>query len=486
MIAENSQIFAVLRQFNPWWDGGEIPELPKWQRAVFLQLWEWLTSPPAKRAILLSGARQVGKTTLLLQAIQKLLRHGVDPNQILYVTFDHPLLKLVGLEQVLQVWKEFQPAKNDTEYLILDEIQYNDDWATWIKHQIDFPKNQKIAVTGSAMPLNRDNQESGVGRWHTIQLPTLSFFEYLQIKEISFPYLPQIPSLLSLFGWSPEKFIKLGETSRPLISHFHDYILRGGFPQTALVEPLSIAQKLMREDIVDKVLKRDMSALYGVRGVLDLERIFLYLCLHDSGILNITAICSNLGKNRSLVNSYIDLLESAHLIYKLYPIGYGKEVLRARYKVYLADAAISGSVLLKGKSLLDDSTLLGRAVETAFFKHVFSRYYQVGIGFSYWRGKNNQEVDIIAEVEGRLIPFEVKYSQSKITHNDIKGLKIFCEEKNVANAYVVTRDSNDFGLISFKNPRSETRVLKIPAHLACFWLSQSEISSTSSEISQTD
>lgn len=58
---------------------------------------------------------------------------------------------------------------------------------------------------------------------------------------------------------------------------------------------------------------------------------------------------------------------------------------------------------------LEDSDGLARAVETSFFKHVFTRYYSRSSGFSYWRVKNDREVDIIADMDGTLIPFEVKY-----------------------------------------------------------------------------
>ncbi len=85
-------------------------------------------------------------------------------------------------------------------------------------------------------------------------------------------------------------------------------------------------------------------------------------------------------------------METTHLIHRLLPYGYGKQVLRARPKIYLADAAIAPGVLLKGKSLLEDADGLARAVETAFFKHVFTRYYARSVGFSYWRGKHNREV----------------------------------------------------------------------------------------------
>ena len=70
------------------------------------------------------------------------------------------------------------------------------------------------------------------------------------------------------------------------MAHFHEDPLRGGFPQCALVPNVELAQKLLREDIVDKVLKRDMTALFGVRRVLELEQTFLYLCLHDGGLLD--------------------------------------------------------------------------------------------------------------------------------------------------------------------------------------------------------
>lgn len=164
------------------------------------------------------------------------------------------------------------------------------------------------------------------------------------------------------------------EDGRLLVGLFHEYLLRGGFPQSAIVESIHLAQKLLREDIVDKVLKRDMTALFGVRRVLELEQVFLYLCLHDGGLLNLAELCSSLQLKRPTVGSFIELLESTHLIHRLLPFGYGKQVLRARAKIYLADAAIAPGVLLKGKALLEDPDALGRAVETAFFKHVFTRY----------------------------------------------------------------------------------------------------------------
>lgn len=475
MIASTPELLAVLRQYNPWWDQGNTTDLPPWRRAAFHEVLSWMTKPPTHRALLLTGARQVGKTTLLLQTVQALLDQGVYPGKILYATFDHPLLKLVGLDGLLDLWREVEPSDDGVEYLFLDEVQYTKDWQTWLKHQVDFQKSRRIAVTGSATPLVEEGQESGVGRWHTVRLTTLSFYEYLQIKKISVPNLPTLTSLASLLNWRAADFAALVADARRLTGHFHEYLLRGGFPQSTLTESIPQAQKLLREDIVDKVLKRDMTALFGVRRVLELEQTFLYLCMHDGGLLDVPDLCKNLEVKKPTAINFIALLESAHLIHRLPPFGYGKEVLRARYKVYLADAAIAPSVMLKGKSLLEDAAALGVAVETAFFNHVFTRYYRQSIGFSYWKGQKGHEVDIIASVEGRLVPFEVKYRAQATGAGDLKGLQQFCADRKVAYGYVITKAPTDFAVMPLGSQANDAKAVKIPAPLACYWLGKMEV-----------
>ncbi len=482
MIVSNNEIFAVLRQYNPWWAGNRFPDLPAWRRAAFRELATWADAPPGGRALMLTGARQVGKTTLFLQTIHELLDKGVPSSNILYATFDHPLLKLAGLDALIRSWRDYEPGREGPEYLFLDEIQVAKDWQVWIKHQVDFQKRRRIAVTGSAMPLVEKGQESGVGRWQTIRLATLSFFEYIQLKKLSVPSLPHVASLNELFSWDPDRFAQTSEDARPLMAMFHEYLLRGGFPQSALVESITLAQQLLREDIVDKVLKRDMTSLFGVRRVLEMEQAFLYLCLHDGELLDMAQLSANLGLSRPTVGSFIALLESTHLIHRLLPFGYGKQILRARPKVYLADAAIAPSVLLRGKALLEDKVAVSRAVETAFFKHVFTRYYSRSIGFSYWRGKQDREVDIIADIDGRLIPFEVKYRGAEHTGpRELKGMLDFCREHNVDRGYVITREFDDFRVEPAETGKTKVRLLKIPAPLACYWLGQSELDSVFGE-----
>jgi hypothetical protein len=485
MRVSKEELVAVLAQFNPWWRGEAIADLPKWRRAAFRELHAWMTAPPAPRAVMLSGARQIGKTTLMLQAADALLRAGVPAANILYATFDHPILKLAGIDAVIDAWREREPRAEGPEYLLLDEAQFIRDWGTWVKHQVDFRKDRRIAFTGSAMPLVEADQESGVGRWHTIRLTTLSFYEYLHIKRLQLPELPRLRRLRDLFDWTPADFYRATDLGRDYVGHFHEYLLRGGFPQTAQVDSVTQAQRLLREDIIDKVLKRDMTALFGVRRVLDLEHTFLYLCLHDGGLLDMVDLCSNLEVKRPTAQHFIELLEATHLIYRLAPYGYGKDVLRARFKIYLADAAIAPAVMLKGKAILEDAAALGVATETAVFKHLFARYYAQNVRFSYWRGKREHEVDLVAEVGGELIPFEVKYRAQHTGARELKGLIELCQAKRIARGYVVTKALDDFGPThglpgsspdsASPAPAAATQIMRIPAPLLCYWMGATEL-----------
>lgn len=475
------ELLAVLAEFNPWWRNLPIPDLPQWRRVGFRELWQWTTNPPTHRAVLLSGARQVGKTTLFLQQIEALLQRGVPAANILYATFDHPLLKLAGIDAVIEAWRQREPRAAGPEYLFLDEAQFIRDWGTWVKHQVDFHHQRRILFTGSATPLAEAGQESGLGRVHTISLTTLSFYEYQQLRRLALPELPSLRSLTELFGWDPGDFWRAKDAVAGYIGHFHEYLLRGGFPQTALVDSITQAQRLLREDIIDKALKRDMTALFGVRRVIELEQTFLYLCMHDGGLLNVAELSSTLEVKRPTAQHFIDLLEATHLIYRLPPYGYGKEVLKGRFKIYLADAAIAPAVMLKGKSVLEDPVALGVVIESSVFKHLFARYYAQQVRFSYWRNKRDCEVDLVAEIDGQMIPFEVKYRMQHTGMADLRGLLDLCEQKNIDRAYVITRNLDDFGPLSTRFA-GKTRVMQIPAVLLCHWMGSMEASTASIEL----
>ena len=148
MHIPSAELMSILTRFNPWWRGASL-DLPPWSRAVFKELYQWASQPPAKRAVMLSGARQVGKTTLLHQLVRKLLDDGVSASNILYITMDHPLLKMAGLDAAIEAWREMEPSAGGQEFVFVDEIQSVKDWDVWVKLQVDFQKERRIFFTGS-------------------------------------------------------------------------------------------------------------------------------------------------------------------------------------------------------------------------------------------------------------------------------------------------------------------------------------------------
>lgn len=468
MKIPKEELIGILSQFNPWWKKESIPDLPKWHRGAFRELTQWIEHPPTHRAIMLSGPRQVGKTTLILQYIQRLIDMGAAPSNILYATFDHPICKLAGLDAVLEAWRELEPKAEGPEYLFLDEAQFVKDIGTWVKHQVDFFKNKKIVFTGSATPLIHMGQESGVGRWVTLRLSTLSFYEYLMLKNIQLPDIPIPPKLSSLFTCPPHEYHKMAEFAAALIGHFHEYLIRGGFPQTALIESISQSQRLIREDIIDKVLKRDMTALFGVRRILELEQMFIFLCMHDGGMQDLATISKELGVSKPTVQNFIELFESTYLIYRLAPFGYGKEVLRGKNKLYLSDPAIAPAVLMKGKTILEDALTLSQCVETATLGHLRSSCAFHQAHFSYWRNPKDKEVDLVVEIQQSILPFEVKYKSQAVSIKDVVGLIDLCNQKpSIRHGYIITKNPHDIGPL-------QEKYMRIPAALFCYWLGASE------------
>ena len=104
--------------------------------------------------------------------------------------------------------------------------------------------------------------------------------------------------------------------------------------------------------------------------------------------------------------------------------------------------------MLKGKIILEDPAALSVATEAAVFKHLFARYNAQSVRFSYWRGKNDREVDLVVEVHGQVIPFEVKYRTQHTGARELTGLMELCQQKKITRGYVVTKSLDDFSLMA--------------------------------------
>lgn len=470
---DRTEVLGVLQGFNPWWNG-RTQALPEFRRLAFHICHQHLVDVSLRRAVLLSGPRRVGKTTILCQIAQYLIEEGRDPKSILYLSLDHPILKLLPLSEILRIYHETTLPEGREVVLLLDEVQYSSEWDLHIKHLIDHKGAYRILATGSASVTHREKlSESGVGRWIHVPIPTLSFYEFLQVRREDTSQIPDTLRPTDLFSMAEGELRQLASCFRGFMPHFQRYLLVGGFPETALQTNVSFCQRLLREDVVERVLKRDMTALFGVRNVNDLEKLFTYLCIHSGDILAVKTCADALGTSPTTVSNHLAALEQANLIYRLAPWGQGgKKVLKARHKVHLVDAALRNAVLLRGEEVLNHPTEMGNIVETTVLRHLCAYYYRDVPDVLYWRdAHNNKEVDVIVRSPAYVIPVEVKFRQKPVL-DEQEGLYSFCCQERPAQAYFVTQRDTDFGVRRFTNV--ETQFLQIPAHIFTYLLGQAE------------
>lgn len=472
-ITSKEGILKVLTAFNPWWKTGAVnPKMTKtYKRFAFHEAMKRLDQNDLRRIVVLTGTRRVGKTTIQYQMIDTLLKRGIDPQKIVFISMDHPMLKLSGVNDVLECYHENIYAEQDV-YYFFDEIQYAQDWDRWLKMIYDMQPDTNVVATGSASPaLVKGNQESGAGRWTVIQVPTMSFYEYCELLDLERPQLPKTLKMTQMLHMTQPERSRIMMQLQKVQNHFNRYLQVGGFPELALSDNDIMAQQIMREDVVDKVLKRDLPSLYNIRNATELERIFLYLCNVSSEIVSIEAIAKELsGVSRPTVENYIQYLESANLIYLSLPVDMaGKKVLKASPKIYIADAAIRNAVLMD-ESLLTDPIEMGRIVETAVYKHVAAFYYQQATSVGYYRGgRKGKEIDIVVDKPNAYnILIEVKYREGAPIKDD-DAIAELCAEASAA--IVVTKGASDFGV---HNTKSGKDMLRIPAFAFLYLLGHAE------------
>lgn len=472
-IISRDSILKVLTGYNPWWKTGTVnPKMTKtYKRFAFHEAMKRLKDKDIRRTVVLTGTRRVGKTTIQYQMIEALLLSGVAPQKIVFISMDHPMLKLSQLQDVLECYHENIYAGQDV-YYFFDEVQYAQNWDLWLKTIYDIQPDTRVVATGSASPaLMKGSRESGAGRWTVIQVPTLSFYEYCELLEVDRPDIPADLKVTSLLRKTQIDRRQIMLQLSKIQNHFMRYLQVGGFPELALADNDLMAQQIMREDVVDKVLKRDIPSLYNVRNATELERIFLYLCNVSSQLVSIESIAKELGGvSRTTVLNYIQYLESANLIYLSRPVGMaGKQMLKARPKIYIADAAIRNAVLMDD-TIMTDPVGMGKVVETAVYKHVAAFYYPVATSIGYFRGgRKNKEIDIVVEYRNsKKILIEVKYREGAPVA-DNSAIVELCEEASAA--IIVTKNPDDFGV---HNAAGGKELLRVPAFAFLYLLGNAE------------
>lgn len=476
-IVRDEQVIKVLRQYNPWWRTPyAIKEESKPQkRLAYYEALKMLNHESIRRFVVLSGARRVGKTTIMYQMIDHLIDEGVSVKNILYVSFDNPIIKLMDVESILSIYEAMYPIEG-TRYVFLDEIQYTENWELWMKVIYDSRKDIRLAATGSASPvLEKGAADSGTGRWSILKIPTMSFYEYCRLLQLDDPVLPDFLCPSKLAEMSNAQLGDLMNRFMPLVNHFNRYLMIGGFPELVLSDDDMYAQRMLREDVVDKVIKRDVLSLFNIRSPLLMEKLFLYLCMNSTEIFSATTAAKELENTSvSTIESYIDALEMSNLIYLARPMNVGRKgALKGKPKIFISDAAIRNAVLMID-DVLSDEKELGAMVETAVYKHITSFYQGSTAQVGYFRkAKDNQkEVDVVVELPREKILCEVKYrNNSHIPQSDAIVELCRDESSGISHAFLITKRLDDFGITAHD---TKVPIMKIPAIAFLYLLGKSE------------
>ena len=117
-------------------------------RPYFYDFFPLVMEEQVKRAVVLIGPRRVGQTVMIYHSISRLIKNGVDPRKIIYLSIDAPIYKGISLQRLVNLcFKAVEKEIKDERYFIFfDEIQYLKDWEVHLKNLVDSFRNVKFAL----------------------------------------------------------------------------------------------------------------------------------------------------------------------------------------------------------------------------------------------------------------------------------------------------------------------------------------------------
>lgn len=440
------QVLDRLKQENPWWATGQVDEdYNSMQRRLYFDLFFPLVEDISiKRAVILMGPRRVGKTVLIYHAIDKLLKDGVSPHQIAYVSVENPFFNKMQLEQLFKTCiKATGKSEPKGWYVFFDEIQYLKDWEVHLKSLVDsFPHVKFVASGSAAAALKLKSNESGAGRFTDFMLPPLTFNEYIHLLKLQYLIIP------TKIDWEGNTTNFFESTNIALLNeHFIKYINYGGYPEIIFSEKLQVnPSRFIKSDIIDKVLLRDLPSLYGIQDVQELNSLFTSIAYNSGQEFSLEALSqSSGGVEKNTIKRYIQYLEAAFLIKIVHRIDHNaKKFRRANYfKIYLTNPSLRSALFTPIQAT---DKLMGAMVETAIYAQWLQREWFEPWYARWTAGRFQGEVDMVGLSPESFKPqwaLEIKWSNRYFENpGELKSLMNFCEMNKLKSALVTTIDKS--------------------------------------------
>jgi len=372
-----------------------------------------------RKIIVLTGARQVGKTTLLKMIRAKI---AAENNSVF---LDMDLLADQEIGRSLESFLDFlrlngYSEKNKRFFIFIDEFQRVPEMATLLKNIFDHYPNLKVFVSGSSsLSIKRGIQESLAGRKFVFEVFPLDFEEFLDFKEAkeAKKYFSNIERLKAEKVSLPESILRL----------WREFLSFGGYPEVALSSSEKEKKKIL-QSIFDLYAEKDILLFLGIENLWAFKKLIELLAIDSGNLVNFNHLAAETGLHNKTVRSYISLLEETYLIKILRPFSRSRrgEIVKSP-KIYFLDNGVR-NFFLNNFNVPEKRSDKGVIFESYILQEIMkgdSRSCQI----KFWRTKQKEEVDFILQVESKNIPLEAKFKATGRTEEYRQVLKFLVDYK---------------------------------------------------------
>lgn len=462
------KVLEVIRKINPWFKNNLVPpsQLEPFRRREFFTLEKDLNK--LDMTTLIIGARRVGKSVLMYQLIDTLLKKGVEGKRILFIQGDNTLLTEFAangnlINFILELYQKYTLEKNfdeitDTVYIFLDEAQSLLAWDKEIKTIMDQKYKIKFIVTGSSsFELRRGAENPLTGRVSIHPIFPFSFADYVHyhmkdedrsgfesnLNELSGTFKK---ALLEGDISTSHKILKKAEGlvgSYNLARRFENYLFFGGFPRVVANHSDDYVKYL--RDLLTTTISKDILTHVEIRDPQSFERLMVNLCLMAGSLTKYKKFADVLGIDERSVIKYIDYYVESHWAFISSPYVFSNrlESVTTEKKFYVIDSGIINTLAFKDESEFKaDRTHRGHVLENVVHNHLLA-FKQLNIGIfqssiPFWiESDNNKEIDFIFEIKGGVLPIEVK---QKISHDR--------SDEQILSDFLTKRTTAKFGILT--------------------------------------
>jgi predicted AAA+ superfamily ATPase len=340
--------------------------------------------------IVLHGARQVGKTSILYYLENQLKKQG---NITHFIDLeDSRFVRILdeGIEAFIKHLQEegvLSAKQKKKTFVLIDEIQYLANPSSFLKIAADHHKNIKLIVSGSSsFAIKTKFKDSLVGRTVNFEIFNLSFKEFLLFKQYPFE----------------DGKVYTRKKIDELRAKFKEYILFGGYPKIVMTPEIDKKEKYLQQ-ILDTYVKKDIRDLASIKDIDKFNKLLETLASQSGQLLNIAEISNTTRIAKPTIERYLFILENTYIIKLVRPFSRNirSELFRLP-KIYFYDTGLMQMLWLKGLQ----KELIGNVFETGVFAELIKKYTQDAV--FYWRTKDKREIDFILKIRNSILPIEAK------------------------------------------------------------------------------